>query len=656
MFGLTSAFMYPQTSSQPLSNVKLYLSGTLGAMVFIGFLAGRVILEPALFGLTFNWYAVGSVVAIALNLAVLALVLRQGTHSEANGWFIMFTLSALAASIAEFFMRSSAHPAGALFWMQLIGVGMALAPVALFLFVLAYTQGTAMRHVFVAPMLIITAVLVAFMYGNSSLIFGNDPAVATYLPFGWVTDPGPWFALDLAWIMILFFISVVLLFLFYRRTHNPLLKRQSWYFFWVFVIPFVIGGVLDGFLPLLGANHLPNVAVFAQAITAVLIYRGARLYRLLQIDPTTMAQNMLRTMREAVVVARSDLHLEFINQEAERLLGISLKDKKTQPTLDTLFPKNSWKQIEANLRRGKPLSAEIGQLHAFSHGQTIPVQLATSTIKEGKDYQAYILVLSDIRQITASYKTIEAMVEQRTKELQEAQNRLQAEDRLKREFIALSSHNLGTPLSIMQGSVQLIKTTDDPAQREQLLHMLENGIKRLGEFVDDMSAISTLEAGGKLDARPVSVGAVIEPLLEETAAFSSAKRLAFHTKLHGNDAVVNGNQLWLRSCIRNLLDNALKFTEHGTITLQTKIVEGAVRISITDTGIGIAKDEIPLLFTKFHRGTDFERYDYDGEGIGLYLTKLIVEQHGGRISVKSTLGKGTTFAVQVPLHQDKRPK
>lgn len=637
------------STAQSGSYFKLYLSGTLGVIVFLGFLIGRVLLEPAQFALEFNPYAVASAVAVIATLGVLTLVLRQGTNAEANGWFVMYTLAALATGVAEFFMRSSVHPVGAVFWEQLIGVGMALAPVALFLFVLAYTQGTALRHVFVAPMLILTAVLVAFMYGNNDLIFGSNPTEAVRYLWSWATLPGPWFPLDLAWIFTLFLIAMVLLFRFYRTTHSPLLKRQSWYFFWVFVIPFTAGAIMDGLLPLIGIVNLPNVAVFVNAVAVVLIYRGVRKYRLLQVDPTTMAQNILRTMREAVVVARSDLRLEFTNQEAEKLLGVSIG--KRERTLDSLFPKSTWTQIEDHLHNGTPLSNEIGQLNAYtSNGTTIPIQVSTSTIMEGKDYQAYILVLSDIRQITASYKTIERIVEQRTKELQEAQDRLQAEDRLKREFIALSSHNLGTPLSIMQGSVQLIKTAEDASQREQLLHMLENGIKRLAEFVDEMSAISTLESGGQLDAKPITVGSVVEPLMEETAAFSSAKRLAFRTELDNADATINGNQLWLRSCIRNLLDNALKFTEKGSIALTTKTADGFAEISVSDTGIGIEKAELPLLFTKFHRGTDFERYDYDGEGLGLYLTKLIVEQHGGRITVESQLGKGSTFTVHLPLH------
>lgn len=639
--------LLPKTT--PLrSHFKLYLSGAIGIIVFIGFLIGRIAEEPSQFGLELNPLALPSGIAVVLTLSIILLTLKQGTRSEANAWFMLYSLAAFIAASGELLMRSSAQPEGSIFWGQITGLGIALTPVALFLFVLAYTQGTALRHTFVAPMLILTGTLVGFTYGNSGLIFSTEASEAIRTLTHWSTPAGPWFALDLAWIFTLFILSIALLYYFYRTSSNPLLKKQSWYFFWVFVIPFSVGAVIDGLLPLFGWQHVPALAVFVHAVTAVLVYRGVRMYHLLRIDPATLAQNILQTMREAVIVARSDLRVEFVNQEAKKLLHIP--DTEQERTLDHFFPAQTWSQLRKHLQDGTALNTEIGALHAYgSEGGMIPIQVTTSTVREGKNYLAYILVITDIRQITSSYKTIEHIVEERTRELKTAQDQVRAEDRLKREFIALSSHNLGTPLSIMQSSIHLIKATDDSGQRDQLLRMLENGVRRLAEFVDEMSAISTLESGGKLDARPISLGSIVEPLIDEAQAFSSAKRLTFKANLKNTDAMIQGNQLWLRSCVRNLLDNALKFTSEGHITLTTRTTATTAQIMVHDTGIGIKKSELSLLFIKFHRATDFERYDYEGRGLGLYLTKLIVEQHGGRITVKSELGKGSTFTVHMPL-------
>ena len=254
------------------------------------------------------------------------------------------------------------------------------------------------------------------------------------------------------------------------------------------------------------------------------------------------------------------------------------------------------------------------------------------------------------RQLADEKANVEHTVEERTKELRAAQDRLKAENRMKREFIALSSHNLRTPLTVIQGSLQLLQGADTPEQREELMTNMESGVKRLGGFVADLSAIAVLESGSQLDAKPVPLNELVRPVIEETRPFIATKQLAFNVDLDLEDTMVNANILWLQSCIRNLLDNAIKFTETGTISLTThKVSDEQVGIVVSDTGVGIKPEEIPLLFTKFHRATGYEQYNYEGEGLALYLTKLIVEQHGGHIEVKSTQGSGSTFTIFLPI-------
>jgi signal transduction histidine kinase len=653
---------------------RLYFTGSFSVLIFIAFIVGRVMLNPAQFAVHFNWYVVPSVLALILNLGVLVLIVRRGTHTESRSWFMLYILSATVISVAEIFMRISTYPLGGLYWLRLFGVGLPTAAGALYLFVLSYTRVSALRHAFVAPMVLITGILVSFTYGNSNLIFDQSRIIR--YSWGYYTAVGRGFIVDLAWIFMLYVVSLVILVRYYRATQNPLLRKQTQYYILAFLIPFVGGAIGDGMLPLLGINNVPSVIVLLNAISAVLIYRGAKSYQLLEVDSTVLAQNILGTMREAVIVASKDLQLEFTNQEAERLLALNQTDKTLR--LDSLFPPESWAKIHAHLVAGKPLPSDVGELAVYGKDRAlVPIQAATSTLEEKGSYSAYILVLSDITDIVTSYQNlqtstvkirsllaeshqlqqqlvdekenIERTVEIRTRELQQAQEQLRAEDRMKREFIALSSHNLSTPLAVMVGSLELIKTADSPEQRTQLLTTLENGINRLGEFVNDMGTVATLENGGQLETRPVTIEDILRPIIEETAAFGASKKLAFLTNLAPGPITINGNVAWLRSCIRNLLNNALKFTGQGSITLATAIRNEQLAVSVSDTGIGINPIELQLLFTKFHRGTDTERYDYEGEGLGLYLTKLIVEQHGGHIEVQSTLGQGSTFTVFLPL-------
>jgi signal transduction histidine kinase len=106
----------------------------------------------------------------------------------------------------------------------------------------------------------------------------------------------------------------------------------------------------------------------------------------------------------------------------------------------------------------------------------------------------------------------------------------------------------------------------------------------------------------------------------------------------------------MRSALGNILDNAIKFNkEDGAVTVRASAADGALTFVVADTGIGIRPEEMPKLFTKFHRGTSTLNYDYEGAGIGLYLTKLIIDKHGGRIDVESQTGKGATFTVHLPV-------
>ena len=114
--------------------------------------------------------------------------------------------------------------------------------------------------------------------------------------------------------------------------------------------------------------------------------------------------------------------------------------------------------------------------------------------------------------------------------------------------------------------------------------------------------------------------------------------------------MIKASQGHLSSAIWNLLNNAYKFTPAGgRISLRVTDQDNWLRIEVADTGIGISDEEKPRVFTKFHRSTGALEYDYEGTGIGLYITKLVIEQHGGTIDFTSQLGKGTSFVIKLPL-------
>lgn len=230
--------------------------------------------------------------------------------------------------------------------------------------------------------------------------------------------------------------------------------------------------------------------------------------------------------------------------------------------------------------------------------------------------------------------------------------KLREVDKMKSEFLMIASHNLRTPLTVMRGYIDVAgyaKTTDE---LKKIIHNIQESVTRLNLLSEDLLTISTLETGGeKMSKSSVEAKKFIDSLTGEFELLAHQKKLnwLFSNKLP-DSLRLELSQSNMHSALGNVIDNAIKFTQEGGSVSVTAVVHGdKLLFTVVDTGIGIQPDEIPKLFTKFHRGTSTETYDYEGVGIGLYLTKLIVEEHGGQISVQSEAGKGSTFSVYLPL-------
>lgn len=228
--------------------------------------------------------------------------------------------------------------------------------------------------------------------------------------------------------------------------------------------------------------------------------------------------------------------------------------------------------------------------------------------------------------------------------------KLEEVDRLKNEFIMITSHNLRTPLTIIKGNVELLQMSKMPTATSNMIHAIENSALALSIFSEDMLTIASIEAGNtqlsKHDEPIVSALGSIKTELENQANLKSIK-LSWKIK-HPNRSI-NVSSRHLRDVIRNLMNNAIKFSPNkSSVYFSIDRTDDQLILIVEDKGTGIKKDEVPKLFTKFHRGTSTLTYDYEGTGIGLYASKLIVEAHGGTIGVETNEGKGSTFTVRIP--------
>jgi len=223
-------------------------------------------------------------------------------------------------------------------------------------------------------------------------------------------------------------------------------------------------------------------------------------------------------------------------------------------------------------------------------------------------------------------------------------------DRVKSEFMAITSHNLRTPLTIIKGYLESSEELDSIDKLKNAMQHIASSVQRLNGFAEDVLTISRFEMGEQDASREeLAIGDFVQKIVDDAKPSAEIKGIKVETTIKANDKV-KVSRPYVKSAIWNLIDNAIKFTDKdGSVSITVDRQDDHALIRVSDTGIGIASAELPKLFTKFHRGTSTEVYDYEGTGIGLYTSKIIVENHGGTITVESQQGKGSSFTIGLPI-------
>ncbi len=244
-------------------------------------------------------------------------------------------------------------------------------------------------------------------------------------------------------------------------------------------------------------------------------------------------------------------------------------------------------------------------------------------------------------------------------ELEVANKKLQSLDTLKSEFISLASHQLRSPLTVIKGYASTL--TDgvvgelEPKQKEIVRHIY-TAAQGLANVVEDFLNVTKIEQGGmKYEFGLVDIKKIAEDLSSDMRIAAEDRGLTFESVIDSTrDYTIEGDSTKLKQVFLNLVDNSIKYTKEGfvRVTLSQNALDESMKFSVSDSGIGISKETIEKLFTKFGRGAG-SALNGGGSGLGLYLAQSIVEAHKGRIEVSSPgEGKGSTFSVYLPLHQD----
>jgi signal transduction histidine kinase/ActR/RegA family two-component response regulator/HPt (histidine-containing phosphotransfer) domain-containing protein len=221
----------------------------------------------------------------------------------------------------------------------------------------------------------------------------------------------------------------------------------------------------------------------------------------------------------------------------------------------------------------------------------------------------------------------------------------------KSEFLATVSHEIRTPLTGVLGYADLLLSTDPRADQKPRLERLRQAGETLNALIDDLLELSRIEAG-RIDTRPApfDLPALLDRVVALVEPVATAKRL--HLKLNADPALprhVTGDAKRITQVLLNLLNNAVKFTESGAVMLDVAADGDRIALTVADTGIGIASEDLPKLFRRFSQIDASNSRSYGGTGLGLAISKGLVEAMGGQIGVTSTPGAGSAFRVVLPL-------
>jgi signal transduction histidine kinase len=255
--------------------------------------------------------------------------------------------------------------------------------------------------------------------------------------------------------------------------------------------------------------------------------------------------------------------------------------------------------------------------------------------------------------------------------LQKREARLTELDRLKSEFVSTVSHELRTPLTTIKALTRLLLREGlDETKRREYTETISVECDRQIDFVLNLLDLSRVEGGVmRVTHERVDVDEVISSVVKSEARSAEKRRHEFLVEADPDMPAACADPKELRRVLSNIIENAIKYTrDGGRIILSARATNSEVLISVSDNGRGIPPEDMPILFDKFHRGRPapqsvamgdgtsnaefFEDADVSGVGLGLYLARNVMEQMGGRISVESEIGVGSTFTLHLPLWTD----
>jgi PAS domain S-box-containing protein len=372
---------------------------------------------------------------------------------------------------------------------------------------------------------------------------------------------------------------------------------------------------------------------------------------------------ILRWNSEGAITFLNEFGLQFFGYTAEEIFGrhvigtivphseSSGRDLRRLMERICADPRSFEQNVNENMRRNgeRVWIAWTNKVVLDAQGEVAEILSVGTDITERKRAEEEIRQLHEDLQRHAA--KLELRVAERTAELAVARDRAEAADRLKSAFLATMSHELRTPLNSIIGFTGIIlQGLAGPLSQEQnkQLEMVRGSARHLLALINDVLDISKIEAGQlEVTREPFDLRASIGKVAGIVKPLADKKGLALHVELASEIGAWVSDQRRVEQILINLLNNAVKFTERGQVTLTAGTAPGVLRISVADSGIGIKREDLQKLFQPFRQIDTGLTRQHEGTGLGLAICRRLAELLGGEIRAESEWGKGSTFTVEL---------
>ncbi|MER3544710.1 MAG: hypothetical protein C4311_08935 [Chloroflexota bacterium] len=370
-------------------------------------------------------------------------------------------------------------------------------------------------------------------------------------------------------------------------------------------------------------HHFPDSEVgflTTLASQAAVVIENAQLFEAAEGGRQRLAA-ILASTGDAVLATDRDDRLLLINPAAEAAFDLRAEDVLGHPVRECIRDPNL-----ADLLTATPGAAAIREV-PLKDGRTLYASAASIAAGEGQRAGRVVV----LRDITA----------------------LKALDELKSEFVAMVSHDLREPLTLMRGYATMLPMVGHlNAKQQEYADRIVASVEHMARLIDNLLDLARIEAGLGQVHEPVALRAILAAVMDAYRPQAVSKNIALRLELPDDPPMVLGDAKLIGQAVMNLMDNALRYTpEGGQVTLRAARQDGAVVISVQDTGSGIAPADQVRLFEKFYRVPRHDGANAKGTGLGLAIVKSIAERHGGRAWVESRLGEGSTFYLSLPIQQ-----